>query len=180
MRIIGGTYKGRKLPELKEDGVRPTLDRVRENLFNIISARIKDSIFLDLFSGSGAVGLEALSRGAKEVVFCEKSPKIASHIRKSADLLKITPELLACDYKSALSRLSGRIFDIVYLDPPYNFEGKEVLSALCESNVLDRESMVIYEHLSEKAFKNLDEHYEITDERKYGIATLTFLRIKNE
>ena len=79
MRIIAGLYKGRKLPELKANGVRPTLDRVRENLFNIISQRVDGASFLDLFAGSGAVGVEALSRGAEKVVFCEKSKEVVSH-----------------------------------------------------------------------------------------------------
>lgn len=180
MRIISGIYRGRRLPELKEEGVRPTLDRVRENLFNILSTKVKDCAFLDLFSGSGAIGFEALSRGASRVVFCERSQKIASHIRKSAEMLNISPEIYVCDYKVAISRLKGDVFDIVYLDPPYDYEEKDVLKALSDSEILNSDTQIIYEHLSEKKFDSMISEYEITDERKYGIATLTFLRIKNE
>ncbi len=178
MRIIAGRHKGRKLPELKADGVRPTLDRVRENLFNIISSEVKESKFLDLFTGSGAVGYEALSRGADKVVFCDKSRAVIEHVKKIGQMLGVQPETFCGDYKSNLSRLSGEIFDIVYLDPPYEMKEKEVLDALYSSKVIDENSLIIYERPTEKSFECI-KNYEIKDERRYGIATLSIMRIKN-
>ncbi len=180
MRIIAGNFRGRKLPELKEEGVRPTLDRVRENLFNILSSQIKDSVVLDLFAGSGAIGFEALSRGASEVVFCEKSPKISTYIKKVAEILAVKPSVLVSDYKSALNRLNGKRFDIIYLDPPYNFDGNEVLKAVYDAGVLDEDTVIVYERQSDKPFSLSVDGLSVFDERKYGIATLIFLRKNNE
>ena len=177
MRIIAGKHKGRKFPELKASGVRPTLDRVRENFFNIISQKVQNSTFLDLFSGSGAMGIEALSRGAKQVVFCDKSREIVSYISKIGDMLGEKFEIYCSDYRSVLKRLQDS-FDIIYLDPPYEMDGNEVLNELYSSTVCGQDSIVVYERSSEKSFE-LKSNFEIIDERKYGIAVLTFLRKKN-
>lgn len=176
MRIIAGRFRGRKLKDLKADGVRPTLDRVRENLFNIISQDVRDSIFLDLFAGSGAIGFEALSRGAKEVVFSDLSKAVVEHVKTNAKMLGESVSVIHADYKSTLLRLADKRFDIIYLDPPYEFNEKELLYELSKSKILDSETLVIYEHNSEKPFKNEENRFSIVDERKYGIATLTFLR----
>ena len=180
MRIISGKYRGRKLKDLKADGVRPTLDRVRENVFNIIAPNVRDSVFLDLFSGSGAIGFEALSRGAKEVVFSDKSKEVVEHLKLNAKMLGESVTIINSDYKLTLSRLGGKRFDIVYLDPPYEFDESEVLYELSKSKILDTETLVIYEHNSEKPFENKENLFTVTDERKYGIATLTFLRKEDE
>ena len=177
MRIIAGKYKGRKLPELKASGVRPTLDRVRENFFNIISNKIVDSTFLDLFSGSGAMGVEAISRGAERVVFCDKSKEIVSYILKVGSLLGEKIEIYNSDYRAILKRLDLS-FDIIYVDPPYETDGNEVLNDIYQSSVCDENSLVVYERSFEKPFVNGTD-FEVLDERKYGIAVLTFLRKKN-
>lgn len=180
MRIIAGKHRGRNLKELKAQGVRPTLDRVRENLFNILSTRIVDCTFLDLFAGSGAIGFEAISRGAEEVVFVDASRQVVSHLKDNLTMLKESATVLNCDYKSALGRLSNRIFDIVYLDPPYDFDEEELLNSLSKSSIIDETTLIIYEHKAENPLKNTGNYFIITDERKYGIATLSFLRKNNE
>ena len=177
MRIIAGVYKGRKLLELKEEGVRPTLDRVRENLFNILSSKIKDCDFLDLFAGSGAIGIEALSRGARNVTFVDKNPKIIAHIKKNLTIIKQDCQCLVSDYKSALKKISDS-YDIVYVDPPYSFDSYEVTEAIEMSGKLRDDGLVIYEHDSSKDI-SVSDGWEIYDERKYGIAKLSFLRRKN-
>ncbi|MBQ2714496.1 MAG: 16S rRNA (guanine(966)-N(2))-methyltransferase RsmD [Clostridia bacterium] len=179
MRIIGGKHKGRKLLELKCDGVRPTLDRVRENLFNILYPNVSNSTFLDLFTGSGAVGFEAISRGAKEVVFADKSNAVIQQVKKNAEIIGEKPVTICADYKTVLKRLSGKKFDIIYLDPPYGFCEEELFSDLSNSDILDDSSIVVYEHKSENPLKNPNEWFIMYDERKYGIATLTFMRKKN-
>ena len=180
MRIIAGIYRGRKLKDLKAEGVRPTLDRVRENLFNIISPYIRDSVFLDLFAGSGAIGFEALSRGAKEVVFSDKSKQVVEHVKENAKFLGESVTIFNCDYASTLLRLVGKRFDIIYLDPPYDFNETELLDKLADSKVLDTDTLVVFEHNSEKPLKNEKNRFIITDERKYGIATLSFLKKSDE
>ncbi len=177
MRIIAGKYKGRKLPELKASGVRPTLDRVRENFFNIISQKIQSATFLDLFSGSGAMGVEALSRGAERVVFCDKSKEITSHISKIGTMLGEKFEIYNCDYRVLLKRMNEQ-FNIIYIDPPYETDGNQVLDEIYNSQVCGEDSLLVYERSAEKKFE-IKSNFEILDERKYGIAVLTFLKKKN-
>lgn len=177
MRIIAGKHKGRKLLPLVGDDARPTLDRVRENLFNILSNRVVGANFLDLFAGSGAVGIEALSRGAGKVVFCDKNPKIIAHIRKNLALINESCDCVLGDYKTTLKKiLKG--YDIIYLDPPYAFDSLEVLTEISNSGVLASDGIVVYEHDASTDIK-IPDSFELFDERKYGIAKLSFLRGKN-
>lgn len=118
-RIIGGQWRGRRLPVPAAAGVRPTPDRVRETLFNWLAPVIEGARCLDLYAGSGALGLEALSRGAAGVVFVERTPVVLQHLRESLELLG--SELGEIVRRDAMSYLGGtaRPFDIVFLDPPY-------------------------------------------------------------
>ena len=122
MRIISGTARGTKLYTLEGLNTRPTLDRVRESLFNIIQNEVKESIFLDLFSGSGAVGLEAASRGAKEVIICDKSKEAVQIINKNIEKthLKDKIKLYNTDFISLLRNKITEKLDIIYIDPPYD------------------------------------------------------------
>lgn len=176
MRIIAGKHRGRKLLELKEECVRPTLDRVRENLFNIISQRIKNSVFLDLFAGSGAVGIEALSRGAKRVIFSDKSPKVISHVKKNLDMIGEKCDCYVGDYLTTLKRVDE--VDIIYVDPPYSFDSIEVTKNIFNASPLSDDGILIYESDSSKKV-DFYQGFELVDTRKYGIATLSFLRRKN-
>ena len=119
MRITGGIHRGRviKVPDGLE--VRPTQDRVREALFNIIQNEIKGARFLDVFAGSGAVGLEAMSRGASSVTFVERNPRHIAFVRSNSALLKLAPEIVPADAYQYLASFAGAPFDIVYADPPY-------------------------------------------------------------
>ncbi|HHT45833.1 MAG TPA: 16S rRNA (guanine(966)-N(2))-methyltransferase RsmD [Firmicutes bacterium] len=132
MRIIAGTSRGRHLISPRGKKTRPTSDRVKAAFFNIIGNYIKGADFLDLFSGSGSIGIEALSRGAKRCVFVEKNPDNLKLIRKNLKLTDLYPlaEILPCDVSRALKILHKRkeCFHVVYLDPPYHYEG--VLSIL--------------------------------------------------
>lgn len=178
MRIIAGKHRGRKLIDLKIDGVRPTLDRVRENLFNILFHKVNECNFLDLFAGSGAIGIEAISRGAKSVTFSDKNPKVVAHIQKNVQSLGETAKYVVGDYASSLKKLYPHTFDVIYLDPPYEFDPNDVLNNVVEANVIDDETVVVYEHDATN-FVKAPKGLEIYDERKYGIAVLTFLRRKN-
>ena len=121
MRIISGKARGTKLYTLEGLETRPTLDRVKESLFNIIQERIEDSIVLDLFSGSGAIGLEFISRGAEYAYLCDNSKYAIEIINKNIQKTHFEDKtkVLNKDFKNALQELKNKKFDIIYLDPPY-------------------------------------------------------------
>lgn len=151
MRVITGSAKGRPLKTVKDRAVRPTSDRVKESLFNIIGPRVVDASFLDLFAGSGSVGIEALSRGARVCVFVELQ---SAHLRIVAENLKTTglqdrAELIRRDARAALADLGnrGRRFDLVFVDPPYGQNlVPEVLTLIDARGVLAEGGWVICEH----------------------------------
>ncbi len=127
MRVIAGTYRSRILKSLKGLALRPTSDRLRETLFNVLGSNVSGARFLDLFAGTGAIGIEALSRGAAEVVFIENHPPAATLIRRNLDSLDVRSgvTVLAVDVHRGLETLPSRQkeaevgFDYVFLDPPY-------------------------------------------------------------
>lgn len=151
MRVITGSAKGRPLKALKDRSVRPTSDRVKESLFNIIGSRVVDADFLDLFAGSGSVGIEALSRGARSCVFVELQ---TAHLRVVAENLQTTglrdrAELIRRDARAALKDLGnrGRRFDLIFVDPPYGQElVPQSLALIDDCGVLAEGGWVICEH----------------------------------
>ncbi len=151
MRVIGGTHRGRKLRTVGGLGVRPTSDRLRETLFNILAPRIIGSRFLDICAGSGAVGIEALSRGASAATFIERSRRACAVVEANLNSLGIARAvtLINCDAAPALRRLeqeSGE-FDVAFLDPPYASEiYNQVMRQLGSGNLLSAGALVIVEH----------------------------------
>ena len=153
MRIIGGTFRSRQLKSSSKMALRPTSDRLRETLFNVIATRVPDSRFLDLFAGSGAVGIEAISRGSREAVFVESHAAAAQLIRANLGLLGIVREarILPVDARKALEKLAaekGSTFDLIFLDPPYAAaeDYERVLEYLGGSPLVEGDSLVIVEH----------------------------------
>ena len=181
MRIVAGKAKGTKLYTLKGENTRPTLDRVKESLFNIIQNELQESIFLDLFSGSGAIGLEAISRGAKKAILCDKSKEacmiIQKNIEKTHSVEKV--ELYQSDFKNVLTNKINEKLNIVFLDPPYetNF-AIESVKMLLEEDLLQENAMIIIETDDrDRILENLKNiNCEIKDIPKYGRAYLIFLR----
>jgi len=171
VRIVGGIYRGRTLNEFRGQDVRPTPDMVRESLFNILQFRIKGATFLDLFSGTGAMGIEALSRGAKSVTFNDRARDSVNIIKSNLSKLGITDGVRVCN-QDALSVLkSGEKFDIIYIDPPYKTElGVKALELV--SLALNDGGVAIFE--DEKEFSGEIAGLKITDRRKYGRVRLTF------
>lgn len=179
MRIIGGKHRGRILTEFKGEEIRPTADRVKESLFNILSADIAGARVLDLFCGSGALGLECLSRGAREAVFndCAKDSiaVLKSNVKKLAAEENST--IYTLDYLACLSRLQGT-FDIIFLDPPYRYDyGILAVEEIGKRHLLSKDGVIIYERDNPFPAEKTSV-FSITDVRKYGKTYLSFLRLK--
>jgi 16S rRNA (guanine966-N2)-methyltransferase len=152
MRVIAGKYRSRQLRSLRGLDVRPTSDRLRETLFNVLAAQIEDSVWLDLYAGTGAVGIEALSRGARTVYFVESSRKAAEVIRQNLRSLDIEEgyEVLERDTEQALRLLDSQAVscDVCFFDPPYRMQSAyaDVLGFLGQSRLLKPASIVVAEH----------------------------------
>ena len=178
MRIIGGKYRSRVLAEFAGDDVRPTSDRAKESLFNILALKLHGARVLDLFAGSGALGLESLSRGAKEVVFNDCSKESLAIVKKNLAALKIgvgeEAKLSGSDYLVCLEGLRGQ-FDIIFIDPPYRFDfGVKALEKIAQRGILSENGIAVYER--DRPFEGEVAGLEKYDERKYGKTYITFFR----
>lgn len=180
MRIIGGKAKGTKLYTLEGKSTRPTLDRVRESLFNILQFKLQESVFLDLFSGTGACGIEAVSRGAKKAILCDKSKQAIEVIKKNVEKTHTQEqiELYQTTFEELLETKIKEKLDIIFLDPPYETDfAYKAVKIILDNNLISEDSILIIETDQEKRvkeqLKNLE--IEIMDERKYGRANLIFL-----
>jgi 16S rRNA (guanine966-N2)-methyltransferase len=180
VRVIAGKYRSRKLQAPPGMSTRPTSDRLRETLFNVVAPRTPDSVWLDLYAGSGAIGIEALSRGAGHVYFVEAEKKAISTIRKNFESLGISDgyEILHGEVVQSIQALEERGVecDICFLDPPYAMRGayEQTLRALAGTRLMKDDSVVIVEH--EKHFDPGDTCGGFTRYRelKQGDAVLSF------
>jgi 16S rRNA (guanine(966)-N(2))-methyltransferase RsmD len=181
MRIIAGHFRSRLLDAPTGLATRPTTDRLRETLFNVLAPRIVGARFLDLYAGSGAVGLEALSRAAAHVDFVERAPAALAALRKNLDRLALTAgfRIHAAKVGAVLgTKKAGPAFDIVFLDPPYDaaeeYRGTLELLSLNHTALLAPDALVIAEHRSKQ---ELEDHYGqllCTRLLKQGDAALSF------
>lgn len=183
MRIISGKARGTKLYTLDNNNTRPTLDRVKEALFNIIQYKISNCIFLDLFSGTGAIGLEAASRGAKKAILCDNSKDAIQIIHKNIVKTHLQEQVKSYNlpYEKVLKEKIDEKIDIVYIDPPYKTNlVYESLKIILEEKKLNEDSLVIIEtDEEERVIKQIENlAIEIIDQRKYGRAYLIFLKLK--
>lgn len=186
MRVIAGKARRIQLNTIPGNDTRPTTDRIKETLFNIINYRLYDINFLDLFSGSGAIAIEALSRGAKRATLVEKNRNAVKCIRDNLERTRLEEQaqVLCDDVFSALRKLEGKkeCFDIVFLDPPYNKElEKNVLIFLAKSDLINENSTIIVEASLETDFEYAKElGFEITREKRYKTNKHIFLRLIGE
>lgn len=178
MRVISGKNRGTKLEAPEGMHTRPTTDRIKETLFNIIAFDIPGCKFLDLFSGSGAIGIEALSRGAVKSVFIDNNSNAINCINKN--LQKTGLQNLATVYNidicSGLQKLANQSekFDIIFMDPPYNLEGlNEIFDLIASKELLSENGYIILENASE-AMKITNEKLELVREKVYKTTTLSF------
>jgi len=187
MRVIGGKFRGRPLRSLSGTEIRPTSDRLRETLFNVLTAgnpaALEGTVWMDLFAGTGAVGIEALSRGAKQVFFVENSARAGKLIEQNLNSLEIAEgyKILGDDLAGILWRLKREhvAADVVFLDPPYRMQQvyERALTALADSSLVWAMTLVIAEH--ERKFDPGDEFGSLRRIRKLvqGNTALSFYRI---
>jgi 16S rRNA (guanine966-N2)-methyltransferase len=187
MRVIAGKYRGRSLRSLRGMDIRPTSDRLRETLFNVLTAgnpqALEGTVWLDLFAGTGAVGIEALSRGTKQVYFVETSAPAAQVIEQNLQSLEVVNgyRILRDDLSGILWRLQREhvVADVVFLDPPYRLRQayEDTLTALADSSLIWAMSLVVAEH--EKKFDPGEEFGALRRIRKLaqGNTALSFYRI---
>lgn len=174
LKITGGLYKGLRLESPPSKTTRPTSEILRESVFNICQHRVKEASFLDLYAGSGAMGIEAMSRGAKNVVFVEKDRQALLVLKKNIEKASIqeSAKILPCDVLAATKKLSSSTFDLVYIDPPYGEKKEEIIA---EKN-LDK----IFELLDSGTLLNKDAwiFLEFSSYSKKDFATLSLKKIK--
>lgn len=186
MRVISGKARSIKLNTIEGESTRPTTDRIKETLFNMISTDVYDSNFLDLFSGSGAIGIEALSRGAQYVCFIDNSSLCTKCIKENLIKTRLielnNSDIYMQDVLSGLSKLelSQKKFDIIFMDPPYNKDiEKNVLLALDKMNILSEDGYIIVEASLETSFDYIiDTKFEIFKEKLYKSNKHIFIGLK--
>jgi len=183
MRVIAGKARRLALKTVPGMETRPTTDRIKETLFNILQPEIPDCRFLDLFSGSGGIGIEALSRGAESAVFVEKNPKACACIRENLTFTKLSPKAVVMeqDVLSAINRLSGSgVFDIIFMDPPYGKDYEyDVLLALSHSDIVDRYTIIVIEEALNVPLDYIDEcGFETVKIKNYKTNKHIFIRLK--
>jgi 16S rRNA (guanine966-N2)-methyltransferase len=198
LRIIAGEHKGRKLASVPGSGIRPTADRIRESVFNIIGLHTADAVVLDLFAGTGALGLEALSRGAAIACFVDNSPRALSVVEKSIGMMDLgerartirwditrnldclrTIGLIDTGRSSTIHDRPGESgFNLVFIDPPYdrNLIGK-TLTHLSRGDVLAKDAVIVVEHSRSEPIPEDTPGYGVADRRDYGRTHVSFLSV---
>ena len=182
MRIIAGSARGRTIDAPQGRDTRPTLDRVRENVFNILQMKVRGAKVLDLFSGSGAMAFEAISRGAAEAVLVDIDRAANAVQRQNAAKLRMEGQcrILQCDWQMAIRQLTaaGERFQVIFLDPPYAMHDMvPVMEAM--RPLLAEDAVILLEHEA-KVFPATPDGFELYDSRKYGIAGVSFFRLYRE
>ncbi|MFY9611241.1 MAG: 16S rRNA (guanine(966)-N(2))-methyltransferase RsmD [Blastocatellia bacterium] len=184
MRVIAGTYRGRSLRTVAGAQIRPTSDRLRETLFNILAPRIQGSLFLDVCAGSGAIGIEALSRGASEVTFIEGARRASLAIEANLRTLGIADgaRLISRDASTALKQLAeaSERFDIVFFDPPYASEMYyDFMSRLAASSLISPDSIVIVEHRAKHLLAPAYSTLRLARQVRQGESALSFYELED-
>ena len=179
MRIIAGKYKGRVLNPIKNPNIRPTSDKVRGAIFNMLQFELEDKTVCDLFSGTGAIGIEALSRGAKFCTFVESNNRISMDIKKNLEKLDVSRELYEIINKSAESFLADNKikYDLIFMDPPYDHNLINLsIDKIYKSGSVCLSGKIVIEHrASEEIDLNYIKEFEMLKQKSYGDTLITFL-----
>ncbi|MBP7211258.1 16S rRNA (guanine(966)-N(2))-methyltransferase RsmD [bacterium] len=175
MNITAGKYKGRKVTAPDEKIVRPTLSKVRESIFNVLYSMVdfEGSLFLDMFAGSGIMGLEAISRGFEEVWEIEKNLKVSKIVKENYATLGIKPKMVIGDSIKKIFQI-GRKFDVIFIDPPY-YSGiyEDSLNAVLESESLNPNGIIVLEHVEDVEWEEFG--LKLIKQKKYSDKFVTFL-----
>ncbi|HEY8269866.1 MAG TPA: 16S rRNA (guanine(966)-N(2))-methyltransferase RsmD [Pseudobdellovibrionaceae bacterium] len=184
MRIISGKYKGHPLVEFKADHIRPTTDRVKETLFNKLMFDIEGSRVIDLFSGTGNLGIEALSRGAQEVIFVEKHPKSLDILKKNLAKLKVPSSdyrIINMEVLTYLKSYQGEAFDIVFADPPFTEKmAHAVMEQINQSQAFGPQTLMVIESQRKERIEDSYGDIERYDHREFGDKILSFFAKKKD
>lgn len=175
IRITGGEARGRGIPSPKSKAVRPTASKMRQALFNILSVKLHDAEFLDIFAGTGLIGIEALSRGASRLTAIEHNKSLASNIGEAITKLGYQAKVFAQDFRQGLANLEPQKFDIIFADPPYktNF-GQNVLALIKKYDLLKEDGIIVIEHLSNSRLDCSEVPFKQIDYRQYGQSAFSF------
>ena len=175
MRVISGKYKGKILKSPTSDNIRPTGDKVKQGLFTKLQFFVQDKIVLDLFCGSGGLGIEALSRGAQKVYFVDKDKRSILLTKQNLNGIDGDYKVINSTYSHALNLIDDK-FDLILIDPPYaSGVYSDVLNIIYEKKLLNQEGIIVCEHPNELEFDT--GCFAIFDQKRYGTVTLTFLSI---
>lgn len=174
MRIISGQFKGKKLQMPKTESIRPTADMVKEAMFTKLYDKVLDACFLDLFAGSGSVGIEAMSRGANQVVFVDKDFYAVNLIKENLQNLNDNYKICKSDFKNFLSKEKQK-FDLIFIDPPYKSEFYiPALKLIFENDLLSKDGIIICEHNKDSSINQ--NYFELFDVKNYGIKSLSYFQ----
>jgi 16S rRNA (guanine(966)-N(2))-methyltransferase RsmD len=161
--------------------VRPTASKVRQALFNILGSRIEGARFLDIFAGSGLIGMEALSRGAQSLTAVEENKKMARAIEMNLRNLSLNGKIYSADFRTMLPKLPAKSFDIIFADPPYKTPfGRLVLEMLDQLELLSESGLLVIEHLHDYALPDNLSALEALDKRRYGETALSFYQHRSQ
>jgi 16S rRNA (guanine(966)-N(2))-methyltransferase RsmD len=179
MRVTGGTGKGRKLKVTAGSRVRPTSNKVKQALFNILGQKVEGALFLDLFAGIGGIGIEALSRGAGKVVFVDDSRDSLKVIKKNVEHLGFSGQAqVVASRAEAFLKKTPEQFDVVFLDPPYSLALEPLLKDLADSGILKPDSVLIAEHFKKQPSIERAGNLSLYREAQYGDTVLAFYRLQ--
>ncbi|MBN2425658.1 MAG: 16S rRNA (guanine(966)-N(2))-methyltransferase RsmD [Calditrichaceae bacterium] len=178
MRIISGQYKGRRLISSEDFSIRPTTDRVKEYIFNILQDFPLQKNVADIFAGSGNLGLEALSRGAKNVVFVEKSVQSIKILQKNIENLKLNSKQFRIENNDAIrfAQTNTENFDLFLLDPPFNYpELQKLINGISGSFYFKNENLLVLEHEITNLIEMENQYYTVIKQKKFGRSLISFL-----
>jgi 16S rRNA (guanine966-N2)-methyltransferase len=180
MRVTGGIGKGRKLKVPAGSRVRPTSDKVKQALFNILGEKVKGAAFLDLYAGAGGVGIEALSRGAGRVVFIDDSRDSLQAVKRNVEQTGFSERAQVIPHRAeTFLRKTNERFDLVFLDPPYSLEPEIPLALVSESEVLNPDAIVVAEHFKKQPSPERAGRLTLFRETQYGDTVLAFYKVQD-
>ena len=184
MRIIAGSAKGRHLKAAPDNRIRPTSDRVKESIFNILGDFVQDTQILDLFAGTGNLSFEAISRGANHAFFVDKAYLAIKIIKQNAENLNFVDccTILHCDAKKAIHLLASQNlqFDLIFVDPPYADEHtKNILLEICDYNLLNENGVIVLEKAAKNEMPQFSNLLTIVKTANYGDTSIVFFRLQS-